>query len=77
MSPTPDHLADERATCLIAIEWNPNTGQLSLNAKDANPAEILGVLQMAILEAYAATKKPAPMPSILPVHGPLRPHLKG
>lgn len=72
-----DRAAGERESAVIAIVWNPNTGQLDLNAKNCNPAETLGVLQMALLEAYAAIKKPAPMPAIIPARAPIMPHLKG
>jgi hypothetical protein len=67
----------DRPVVTIIIGWNPNTGQLDLNAKDANPAEILGVLQMATLEAYMATKRPAPGGRIIPASMPMTPHLKG
>lgn len=67
---------EERPPATLAVVWDPNNGQLQINATEMSPMETLGVLFTTALEVYLNSKKPAAMPRIIPA-SPLMPHLKG
>lgn len=44
---------DPRPCAVLTLEWNPNTGQFSYDAHDANLMEQLGLMMFACMTVYA------------------------